>query len=110
MSSVAVIIVNFRTAELVTNGLAAIAAERASLTHSIITYVVDNNSGDELVKIISDAVDREGWGTWVRVRPNATNDGFSAGNNVALREILRAGTERNRIVLMLKLSMSEKSL
>ena len=88
MSRIAIIIVNFRTGNLVAKSLAAIASERAGLARSIVVYVVDNNSGDDSVRLISDAIDREGWAAWVHLRLSPRNDGFSAGNNLALREIL----------------------
>jgi N-acetylglucosaminyl-diphospho-decaprenol L-rhamnosyltransferase len=88
MSSIAIIIVNFRTGSLVVESLAALALERANVARSIVVYIVDNNSGDDSVEVISEAINREGWGAWVHLRPSPRNDGFAAGNNIALREIL----------------------
>ena len=100
MSKVAVIIVNYRTGELVIENLAAIASERETLTHSVVVYVVDNNSGDDSVSLISDAIERSGWTKWARLRAHPRNDGFSAGNNVALHEILRSGQKYDYVYLL----------
>ena len=89
MSKVAIIIVNYRTGHMVVENLAAIASERETLEHSVVAYIVDNNSEDDSVEVIADAIEQAGWIEWARLRPNPRNDGFSAGNNIALREILR---------------------
>ena len=88
MTSVAIVTVNFRTGRLVGKSLEAVERERRRFGGEICIYVVDNNSGDDSVSFLSGFIESKGWGDWIYLRPHATNAGFAAGNNIALREIL----------------------
>jgi len=83
------VIVNYRTAALVVECLRSIAAEAAALP-GFRAVVVDNASGDGSVETLAGAIEREGWRGWASVIANDRNGGFASGNNVGIREALRA--------------------
>ncbi|MDX1565250.1 MAG: glycosyltransferase family 2 protein [Phycisphaeraceae bacterium] len=80
-----VIIVNFRTPELTVDCLRSLADQRP-VGADVRVSVVDNGSGDDSVRWIQAAVEREGWAGWVEPLPLEKNLGFAAGNNHAIRQ------------------------
>src|SRR4051812_9723721 len=87
MSTVKIIIVNYRTPGLVIDSLRSLAPEVRGQDGCGVV-VVDGGSGDGSVEHFREAVQREGWGSWVEILPLAENSGFAAGNNAALRQLL----------------------
>jgi len=85
----AVVIVNYRTADLVVDCLRSLEAEVAAIEGTRVV-VVDNRSGDGSLERIGGAVAAEGWGGWVSVVDARRNGGFSAGNNAGLRPLLQS--------------------
>jgi N-acetylglucosaminyl-diphospho-decaprenol L-rhamnosyltransferase len=77
MTELWVSVASYRTPELLRECLAALQAERASVSFEV--TVVDNDSGDESVEL----VEREF--PWVHVVRNARNVGFGAAHNQAIR-------------------------
>ncbi len=88
MQSVGVIIVNYRTAPLVIENLSALAVEKERLNSQLQVYVVDNDSRDGSVQLLSAEIASRGWADWVRLLPQTANLGFAGGNNVALANML----------------------
>lgn len=84
---VLVVIVNYRTAELVVACLRSLQAEIAAHPGCTVT-VVDNASADRSAETIRAAFDAHGWGGWACVVALPVNGGFAAGNNVAIRAAL----------------------
>lgn len=84
--NVLIIIVNYGTPQLVVDCLKSLEKERHS--QNIMVEVVDNNSPDESVFIIEDAIKQNGWDQWVRQRNLPENVGFARGNNAVLREAI----------------------
>lgn len=82
-----VVIVNYRTATLVVNGLRSLATELASHP-GVRVVVVDNDSGDGSAEAIAKAIDGEGWHAWARLQCAPLNGGFAYGNNQAIRPAL----------------------
>lgn len=82
-----VVIVNYRTADLVVACLRSLQAEIAAHPGCTVT-VVDNASADGSVETIRAAIDAQGWGGWAQVIASPANGGFAAGNNVAIRTAL----------------------
>lgn len=80
--SLAVIVVNYRTAELT---IACLRSLRDELEPDQQVVVVDNDSRDGSAALIHQAIEDEGWGSWARLLCSPRNGGFSAGNNFALR-------------------------
>lgn len=86
MIDLAVIIVNYRTPQLVLDCLASLAAER--MGHAgFSVVVVDNASGDGSADLIEQGIHVRGWSAWTRVVRSSHNGGFSAGNNAGMRSI-----------------------
>lgn len=80
-----VVIVNYRTADLVNDCLATLPDEVASVGGAKVV-VVDNGSGDGSIDAIERFVNEQGWG-FVKFLRSPDNGGFSAGNNYALRRV-----------------------
>ena len=87
---VAVVIVNYRTAELTRKCLVHLAPEIAAMPGSC-ACVVDNDSRDGSAEEIRRFIEEQGFGGWARFLASPRNGGFSAGNNVALRVLLAEG-------------------
>ena len=94
---IAIIIVSYRTAELVIGAVRSIAAERASPEIRIRVVVVDNASGD--APAICAAVAANGWSDWVRLVIAPRNGGFGYGNNLGIAHA-RAQAEPSYIYLL----------
>ena len=84
--SVAVVIVNYRTAGLVVDCLASVAAEGSGTL--VRTIVVDNASPDDSVERIGGAIAANGWGGWAEVIAAERNGGFAWGNNIGIRRAM----------------------
>lgn len=92
--NVVIIIVNYKTGELVVNCLESL---RIILNQSVKVVVVDNSSGDNSVDLI---------GNWVSNNENAylicseNNLGFSGGNNLAIESVEKMGLNADFIWLL----------
>ncbi len=76
----AVVILNYRTPQLVIDCLASLEGEVDPLRDVVV--VVDNASGDDSVDRIEAAIEQNHWTEWCRFIPSPDNNGFSAGNNL----------------------------
>lgn len=92
MSSLAVVILNYNRADLLADCLDSIAASPTRCDLSV--WVVDNASTDG-----SAAMVRERF-AWVHLIESPVNGGFSAGNNLALRQILALPDPPDYILLL----------
>lgn len=79
---VAVVVVSYRSAQLVVACLRSLLAERAHAELSITAVVVDNASGD--LGEISRAVAHEQWSSWVTLVAAPHNGGFAYGCNLGI--------------------------
>lgn len=84
---VGIVIVNYRTGDLVVDCLRSLAGEVAS-GDSFGVVVVDNASGDGSLETMREAVVREGWDGWCEVVDAGRNGGFAFGNNVGIERVL----------------------
>ena len=83
---IAVVIVTYQSAELSIECLVSIHAERESQqTLNIVVVLVDNASGD--LPRIRQAVERNGWSSWVTLVLAPKNGGFAYGNNLGIRTV-----------------------
>src|SRR3981189_291643 len=80
---IAVVIVTYKSAQLAIECLVSIQAERATQDLKMRVGVVDNASGD--LPQIRQAVERNGWSSWVTLVLAPTNGGFAYGNNLGIR-------------------------
>ncbi|NWG87687.1 MAG: glycosyltransferase family 2 protein [Hydrogenophilaceae bacterium] len=84
MSGTWIVIVNFRTADLVVDCLRSLAPQVDDLGGGRVV-VVDNASGDRSVETISDAIEQQRWSVWAGIVPLDHNGGFAFGNNAGIR-------------------------
>ncbi|MFI5319420.1 MAG: glycosyltransferase family 2 protein [Myxococcota bacterium] len=82
----AVILLNYRRADLVLDCLASLEPECRGAP-GICVIVVDNASGDGSAARIAEAIGARGWGGWARLVESPVNGGFSAGNNVGIAAV-----------------------
>ena len=82
-----IIILNFRVAEMMVNGLQALANQIEASTHKINISVVDNASGDGSAEIIQQYIIDHQW-HFVSFIQRDSNDGFSIGNNQKIRQLV----------------------
>ena len=81
----AIVIVNYRTAQLVEQCLESLADQVDPARDAVV--VVDNASGDGSPETIERTVAERGWIEWARVIRSPVNGGFSAGNNVGVQAV-----------------------
>jgi N-acetylglucosaminyl-diphospho-decaprenol L-rhamnosyltransferase len=79
---IAVVIVTYKSAALTVESLRSVAAERSAPGFNIRAIVVDNASGD--TPSIAEAIDSNGWRSWVTLVTAAKNGGFAYGNNLGV--------------------------
>lgn len=75
-----VVIVNYRTADLVIDCLRSIS-EPGMLPEATRVVVVDAASADGSVEKFATAIEEHGWNGWLDLLPLTSNGGFSYGNN-----------------------------
>jgi N-acetylglucosaminyl-diphospho-decaprenol L-rhamnosyltransferase len=81
----AIVIINYRTPHLVINCLESLEPQIDINEHCVI--LVDNDSGDDSVSILEEAIVKKQWNGWVNLIASPINGGFSAGNNVGINAI-----------------------
>lgn len=94
-----VIIVNYRTSELVIDCLASLENELPSLP-GMQAVVTDNASGRVDLAALELAINRRGWDTWVDLVPLPRNGGFAYGNNRAIDTALVSDDPPDFILLL----------
>lgn len=82
----AVVIVNYRTAELVTDCLASLSQPGVTPEGSRVV-VVDMASGDGSASLIGRAIKANGWSEGTELLPLEVNGGFAYGNNRGLEHV-----------------------
>ena len=83
-----IVIVNFRSGQLVIDCLQSLAD--VSLTVRWSAIIIDNASLDGSADMIETAIAERGWGDFARVYRSARNGGFGAGNNIGIQTALRS--------------------
>ncbi len=79
-SVIAVVIVNYRTPQLVAAGLQALSSERKQFPQ-LHVVVVDNDSGDASAQELQELVQSQEWNDWVKIFAAEKNGGYAYGNN-----------------------------
>jgi N-acetylglucosaminyl-diphospho-decaprenol L-rhamnosyltransferase len=86
---VLIVIVNYRTADLVIDCLGSLEDEVRALEGCQVRVVVaDNASEDNSVPRLRTAIRDQGWSDWASIQPLERNGGFAFGNNAAIRPAL----------------------
>jgi GT2 family glycosyltransferase len=94
-----IVIVNYRTAGLVLDCLASLAAQMDTVPGTRV-LIADSASGDDSLPRLREALAERGWGRWASLLPLETNRGFAAGNDAAIRCAL-ADRDQPQYVLLL---------
>jgi N-acetylglucosaminyl-diphospho-decaprenol L-rhamnosyltransferase len=97
--NLAVVIVNFRTGDLVVDCLKSLMVAETVPEHTRIV-VVDGASGDNSVERIAEAIETHGWDERVSLLPLDVNGGFAYGNNRGIEHAI-ALFGKPRYVLLL---------
>lgn len=85
MAHLDIVILNYNRGDLLRSCLGSVFASQTS--HTLGVWVIDNASSDDSVAIVRAEFPQ------ARLIVNERNTGFSAGNNLALREIMAASAE-----------------
>ena len=96
---VGVVIVNYRTPEMVVACVEKLDMERSRLP-SIDVVVVDNASGDNSVELLSERLGDARFAEWVEFLPLPLNGGFGWGNNEAILSLLKRKEQPEAILLL----------
>jgi N-acetylglucosaminyl-diphospho-decaprenol L-rhamnosyltransferase len=88
---IAVVLVNYRTAEMTLAALQSLVGERKQMT-GLRVVILDNASGDDSADALATAAATEVYADWVTVLPQTINGGFGWGNNQAVLHLACAGT------------------
>lgn len=96
---IAVVIVNYRTPELVLSCLRSMATERSALPTLRVT-IVDNLSGDHSVDLLSSELASSEFADWVTFLSLPHNGGFGWGNNQAILHLLRSEPPPDAVLLL----------
>lgn len=84
-TNLAIIIINYKTPQLVLDCLNSLISEVNNLDAKVI--IVDNNSGDGSCQIIQDWIEEQQLNAKVTLIPSESNSGFSGGNNTGIKYI-----------------------
>jgi GT2 family glycosyltransferase len=71
-TSILVVIVNYRTPDMVLRCLQSLADERASVP-KLRVHVIDNDSGDGSAEAMQHGVEKCSWSAWVRISASDHN-------------------------------------
>lgn len=88
-ATVAVVIVNFGTADLVIQCLDSLDAARSECGR-LQVIVVDNASNDDSAERIAEEISRQDWQGWVELIHAPRNGGFAYGSNLGIRRALES--------------------
>jgi GT2 family glycosyltransferase len=79
---IAVVIVTYKCAALTIESLRSLDSERSAAGFHIRAVVVDNASGD--APSIAEAIEANGWSSWITLVTAPKNGGFAYGNNLGI--------------------------
>ncbi|MBC7972779.1 MAG: glycosyltransferase family 2 protein [Verrucomicrobia bacterium] len=94
-----VIVLNYRTADLTIDCLDSLADEISAIPGSYVV-VTDNASSDGSAEKIAAAIDSKQWHTWAELMPLERNGGFAFGNNAAIRPVLESTVASPYVLLL----------
>ena len=94
-----VVILNYRVTDLTIDCLRSLAG-RADRMPATRVAVLENGTGGDAFQRIRDAIDSNGWGSWVQLSEVHPNRGFCGGNNVIVRAALAAPDAPEYVLLL----------
>ena len=81
---VSIVIVNFQTPQLTVDCLDALDKENSKVVQ-VNTLIVDNNSGDDSVKVLDAWINSSSYSDQHQLVAHTSNNGFSSGNNIGIK-------------------------
>jgi len=81
--SLAIIIINFRTPQLTIDCLASLAPQINDVPNTRV-ILIDNDSRDGSIPKLRQAIEANGWATWIIFIESPVNRGFAGGNNLGI--------------------------
>jgi GT2 family glycosyltransferase len=97
--SIAVIIVNYGTADLVIEGVESVLA-RTPADRPVEIHVLDNASPGDDAAVLTRAAAERGWGARVTLHLETENHGFGRGNNVVLDQLTARAAPPDHVFLL----------
>jgi N-acetylglucosaminyl-diphospho-decaprenol L-rhamnosyltransferase len=98
-SKIYIVIVNFKTADLVMQCLASLNQQNNALKGGKV-IVVDNNSQDESAEKLTYYVQKNHFNDWVDVLPMPRNGGFAYGCNAGINYVLNLDSTVDYVMLL----------
>jgi N-acetylglucosaminyl-diphospho-decaprenol L-rhamnosyltransferase len=93
-----IVIVNYRTADLVVDCLRSLAPQIDTFHTRVV--VTDNASGDDSIPRLTTAIASNGWTAWCELRPLDQNGGFAFGNNAGISPALASQDPPEYVLLL----------
>lgn len=84
-----VVILNYRVTDLTIDCLRSLVTEVPSVPGTKVA-VCENGTGGDAEQKLRDAIDSNGWGSWVELTAVSPNRGFTGGNNVIINHWLNS--------------------
>ncbi|WP_299491226.1 glycosyltransferase family 2 protein [Acaryochloris sp. IP29b_bin.137] len=97
--SLLVVIINFRTPNLVVECLRSLQSEVQKLRTAQVV-IADNGSGDDSLSVLQTAIATHRWQAWATLTALDHNGGFAAGNNAVIRSALAAERPPDYVLLL----------
>lgn len=94
-----IVMVNYRTADLVVDCLRSLAPQVDYLDGGRV-LIADNASGDGSAEKIVAAITANDWDAWAEVLPLPRNGGFAYGNNAGIRAAMAAAYPPDYVLLL----------
>jgi GT2 family glycosyltransferase len=94
-----IVILNYRVTDLTIDCLKSVGLEVASVPGMKVA-VCENGTGGDAEQRIRDAIEANGWGSWIELTAIHPNRGFTGGNNVIIGSAL-AATDKPKYVMLL---------
>jgi GT2 family glycosyltransferase len=84
-----VVILNYRVTDLTIDCLRSLVTEIPRVPGTKVA-VCENGTGGDAEQRLRDAIDGNGWGSWVELTAVSPNRGFTGGNNVIINDWLKS--------------------
>ncbi|KAF0162137.1 MAG: glycosyl transferase family 2 [Rhodocyclaceae bacterium] len=94
-----IVIVNYRTADLVVDCLRSLSTQVGDLGGGRV-IVADNASGDASTERLAAEIAAGGWSAWAEVHAQPRNGGFAYGNNAGIRAAMAATHAPDYVLLL----------
>jgi N-acetylglucosaminyl-diphospho-decaprenol L-rhamnosyltransferase len=94
-----VVVVSYRVTELTIDCLRSLAGEIGRVPGARVALCENGNGGDDADRL-RQAIDENGWGSWVDLTVIYPNRGFTGGNNAVIRPALESNDPPEYVLLL----------